>query len=144
MFSVTYVHFLPHVTVQFFGQCNTCLIARSCHLRILDLTVIQKHWILSCCVSLQERLCFPSWNFEISQKNETFSWFFKLNLSLSLFPIRPQWHWAHLVHPAVNYSTDLQTDLQLGSTSRTQPTLVMSFLSHWSKSQSHFSLEFPN
>lgn len=54
----------------------------------------------------------------------------------------PSCHWAHLLHPAVNYGGGLQTGMQLRVQLTHWPTLVMSFPSHWSKSQSHSSLEF--
>lgn len=54
----------------------------------------------------------------------------------------PSCHWAHLLHPAVNYGGGLQTGMQLRVHLTHWPTLVMSFPSHWSKSQSHSSPEF--
>lgn len=54
----------------------------------------------------------------------------------------PLCHWAHLLHPAVNYGAGLQTGMQLRVHLTRWPTLVMSFPSHWSKSQSHSSPEF--
>lgn len=54
----------------------------------------------------------------------------------------PSCHWAHLLHPAVNYGGGLQTGMQLRVHLTHWPTLVMSFPSHWSKSQSHTSPEF--
>lgn len=68
--------------------------------------------------------------------------FITVSCPLFLFHTVPSCHWAHLLHPAVNYGAGLQTGMQLRVHLTHWPTLVMSFPSHWSKSQSHSSPEF--